>query len=168
MILKKLRKIQNYTYYKCGAKLYDIDFNVPIRKWSQKCWSCGKETPMITYILKDNEFGDCIIGSHIEIDLILQSEYKFVDRNYSNITGQNIIGNLCVHCGKYQSTEFIEDELFFEDDVNYEKYFPFDRVLSKGDIKYLDRNENNKELNNRSSERSKNIGGGQSSFSFYI
>ena len=153
-MVSKLRKIQKYMCYECGEKLYDIDFNVSIRKGSQKCWSCGKETSIITYILKDNEFGDFIIGSRIEIDLILQSEYKSVDRNYSNTTRQSIIGNLCVHCGKYQSTEFIEDlllfedDLFFEDDVNYEKYFPFDRVLSKGDIKYLDGNENNKELNN--------------------
>jgi len=98
--ISKLRKIQNYSCHNCDKKLYAIDFNVPIRKWSQKCWSCGKETPMVTYILKDKELGDCVIGSHIEIDLILQSEYTFVDRKYSHTMKQNTIGNLCIHYGK--------------------------------------------------------------------
>lgn len=153
--ISKLRTIQNYNCYKCGIKLYDIDFNVPIRKWSQKCWGCGKETPIVTYILEDEGLGDCVIGSHIEIDLILQSEYKFVDRKYSHTMKQNTIGNLCIHCGKYQGSGFIEHELVWDAplysyDDSYEKYFPVDRILSIGHIIYLDQNEKNKESHNKS------------------
>ena len=37
-IKRKLRSEQINKCYKCKAKIYDLEYSVPLRKWKQSCW----------------------------------------------------------------------------------------------------------------------------------
>ncbi|KKK88604.1 hypothetical protein LCGC14_2741480, partial [marine sediment metagenome] len=148
----KLRKKQKYRCFKCGKKLYEIDEDIPIRKWSKTCWRCKRETQVVSYTLEQNEFGS-VIGSHENIDEIIKSEYFHVDKVFSKTLGGWLIGNKCYHCGAYQGKYYIEHELVWDAvlyyyDNSYDTVFPVERTLSPGYLMYLDGNKNNKDLNN--------------------
>jgi len=149
-IKTKLRTEQKNKCYKCGAKLYNLDFSIPLRKWKQECWKCGRQTEVVSYVISD-EMDNCIIGSHEKVDAILRDEYSFIEKLYSTWMKRWTTGNKCVHCGAFQGNGYIEHDLVWDRGVYYNDYdeiFPIERILSIGHILYLDKNEENKDIEN--------------------
>ena len=152
-ILKnKLSEKQDHLCFQCGIKLYNINEDIPIRKWSKTCWKCNKQTEVLSYILEENEFGS-VIGSHKIVDEILKNEYPHIDTVFSKTLGRRLIGNKCNHCGAYQGKYYIEHELVWDAvlyyyDNSYDDCFPIERILSPGHLIYLDHNNENRDINN--------------------
>lgn len=109
----------------CKRKLYEIleplnakDFvvgglsalnEIPIFKWSKKCWKCGKETPVVSY---DFAAGyNYHIGDIEKLDTALMEKYSFVEQVFSKTMGCMVIANICIHCGSLQGNWFIGEDL---------------------------------------------------------
>jgi len=149
----RLRAIHESKCSQCKKNLYNLNQNIPIRRWSQSCWKCGKETEVVSYIIKGGGIGNSVIGSHKKLDEILKSEYPFVKDVYSKTMQEWTIGNLCQHCGSFQGNGFIEhnivwDAALYSYDNSFDIHFPIERVLSNGRIVFKDGNEENKDIDN--------------------
>jgi hypothetical protein len=81
---------------------------IPIYKWLKKCWSCGKETPVVTYDFMDFVFYP--IGSIEKLDLFLRQKYPFVKTKYSSTMELDVVTNICVHCEELQGNWFIMED----------------------------------------------------------
>jgi hypothetical protein len=82
---------------------------IPIFKWSQKCWKCKDETDIVTY---DFYAGfNCHIGDIGKLDKLLMQKYSFVEKVFSKTMELEVITNTCVKCGIIQGNFFIKDDL---------------------------------------------------------
>lgn len=82
---------------------------IKIYKWDMPCWKCEKDTPRVSYSFcyKFNYS----IGNVKKIDERLLEEYSFVKKVFSKTRGEEVIGNICIHCGALQGNWFIMEEL---------------------------------------------------------
>ena len=72
-IKTKLREKQENKCFECKAKLYYLDYSVPIRNWRQECWKCRRQTEVVSYIVRGG-IGNSVIGSHEKFDKILAKD----------------------------------------------------------------------------------------------
>lgn len=83
--------------------------DIPILKWSQKCWKCKKETDVVTYDFCVDY--DHQIGSIEKLDQILMEKFGFVKKVFSQTMGEEVIANTCTHCGATQGNWCIMEDL---------------------------------------------------------
>lgn len=97
---------------------------IPIFKWSKKCWKCGRKTPVVSYNL---EVGyNCSIGDIEKLDHALMEKYPFVRPTFSKTMGCITIANTCIHCRSLQGNWFIrEDLLEMPYEINMSKLVDF-------------------------------------------
>jgi len=107
---------------RCGKKLYKlIDYydeiikelktfkEIEILKWVKSCWSCHKETPLVSY---DFAAGyDYHLGDIEKLDKVLMKKYGFVKRVFSKTLGKEVMANTCVNCGALQGNWFVGEDL---------------------------------------------------------
>jgi 5-methylcytosine-specific restriction endonuclease McrA len=93
---------------------------IPVFRWSNECWKCGKETPIVTYHLDVN--ANHHIGDIPKLDATLARKYPFVKKTFSKTMGCEVTANTCIHCGSLQGNWFTAEDLFeklsSEDDMN--------------------------------------------------
>jgi len=91
------------------AKELGATKEIPILKWTWKCWNCGNATPVVSYCLEANYLQS--IGMIEKLDLILVEKYPLVRLiKYPKPIGR-VIANFCEHCGKPQGNSYISREL---------------------------------------------------------
>jgi len=82
---------------------------IKVYKGEIPCWKCKNDTPRVSYSFcyKFNYS----IGNVKKLDEILLREYPFVKKTFSKTRGEEVIGNICIHCGSLQRNWFIMEEL---------------------------------------------------------
>lgn len=112
------------------------------------------------------------LGDFEMLDKILLERYPFVKKVFSKTMEQEVIANVCIHCGMLQGNFFIKDDLIelWHAKVDMTKLIdmtipneltledlPFDeeelepykvRLSSFGHVHHIDRNRDNDELSN--------------------
>jgi len=58
------------------AKELGATKEIPILKWTWKCWNCGNATPVVSYCLEANYLQS--IGMIEKLDLILVEKYLLI------------------------------------------------------------------------------------------
>ncbi|MCK4483016.1 HNH endonuclease [Candidatus Bathyarchaeota archaeon] len=102
------RKLSRDPYEEIIKELSNLK-EIPIFKWSKKCWKCQKETPIVSY---DFTVGFSFhLGDVEKLDQILMQKYPFVKRTFSKTRREEVIANTCVHCGSLQGNWFIMEDL---------------------------------------------------------
>lgn len=85
---------------------------IKIYKWETKCWACNKETPRVSYyFFVDSHYA---IGDVNKIDEILMQRYPFVKRVFSKTMEQEVVANICIHCGILQGNWFVHEEIYLD------------------------------------------------------
>ena len=164
---KRLYEIVD-PYEEAAKKLSDIK-EIPIHKWSKKCWKCQEETPIVSYFLTvDSSYN---IGDIEKLDKVLMQRYPFVKKIFSKTMGKEVIANTCIHCGSLQGNWFVMEDLFdIVYSVNLSDFFelplpnnltpedltggrredwrPYKRKLSIGHIHHRDGNKKNNDPDN--------------------
>jgi 5-methylcytosine-specific restriction endonuclease McrA len=82
---------------------------IPIFRWSNNCWKCGKETPIVTYNLEVND--SYLIGDIPRLDETLAKRYHFVKKTFSRTMRREVVANTCIHCGSLQGNWFTMEDL---------------------------------------------------------
>lgn len=82
---------------------------IPIFKWSKKCWKCQKVTPIVSYnFVAGYNFH---LGDIEKLDKILMEKYSFVNQAFSKTMGSKVVANTCIHCGSLQGNWFVMEDL---------------------------------------------------------
>ena len=97
---------------------------IKIYKWEFPCWKCGKKTPRVSYSFYYRF--DYSIGNIKKLDQLLLEEYTFIQETFSKTRGENVIANVCIHCGDLQGNWFIMEELM---EIVYE--FDMEKIIDK-------------------------------------
>lgn len=173
----------NGVCQKCGRKLFRDPYKtiveellalneIPIFKWSKKCWKCQRKTPIVSYVFSVGYSFN--LGDIEKLDEVLMHRYSFVKRVFSKTRGCEVIANTCVHCGSLQGNFFIVEDLIdmgaepngenmselidivlpnnlAPEDLGFEKGEPnpfWSRLPSFGHIHHKDGNQENNNLDN--------------------
>jgi len=105
----KVALLDEYNYYEEAVEELAETKEMPIYRWKHECWSCHKETDMVSYdvvFLFDHSIGDIN-----KLDKILMEKYPFVKERYSKMQHRMVIANMCIHCGIMQGNFFVTDQL---------------------------------------------------------
>ncbi|MBW2984060.1 HNH endonuclease [Candidatus Woesearchaeota archaeon] len=84
---------------------------IPIFKWTKKCWKCRNETEVVTY-----DFYAAYnhhIGDIEKLDKILMEKFPFVKKIFSKTMESEVIANTCINCGALQGNWFIMEDLMY-------------------------------------------------------
>lgn len=73
---------------------------IPVYRWEEPCYFCGKTTPIVTYSFSLN-YDYCISGVSA-LDELLGKDYPWVKLAYSRSQDKIVMCNTCTHahCGK--------------------------------------------------------------------
>jgi 5-methylcytosine-specific restriction endonuclease McrA len=147
----KVSLIDKKDYYEEEIEKLKMKKEIPVYKWKHECWSCKKQTDMVSY---DFDFLYCFhIGDINKLDKVLIEKYPFVKEVYSKTMGQMVIGNTCIYCGAYQGNFFVTEQMLdlfntYGDEENIDMQIPNDLtpdeipIDKQEDFTYYERNEN--------------------------
>ncbi len=121
---------------------------INIYGWEYKCWKCGKNTKVYTYLI--NKQLKSYMGEHTElgslgldtlppVDQYLKKNYKTINKNFSKTLNTYCTSNNCAHCNALIGNHFIVEDPhdIFDDwmEGNLDKYLveniPFDKFNIK-------------------------------------
>lgn len=82
---------------------------LPIYSWVQSCWKCKQDTEIITYVITLDY--DYHIGELHKFDNALMAACPQIKKIYSKTMEQEVVANVCVHCGTLQGNHYVEQEI---------------------------------------------------------
>jgi hypothetical protein len=130
---KKLSKIKFFNpYNEVLEELHSLK-EILIYRWERNCWKCKRKTPRVSYDIEVNF--SYHIGDIQKIDEILMEKYPFVKRKVSYTLGEEVIANICTHCGELQGNFYISEELL---NLRYEGIDNFIDIVLPNNLKIED------------------------------